>query len=255
MKVLDCNISYGASINGQPHRNCDTFADLCAAMKTFGIDGGLVRASYISTVGVSYGDKMLAADLASDAAKGLELYGVWGLVPPCTGETPAPEKLPEEMAKNNIAAIYFDPKSHRFVPNRISIGAYLAVAQERKIPVILHSRYGITMETLANIMEIYPDLTVLFGDTDSWPNARRLYPLAYAYKNLYFDLSYVMDDQGIEDMVGRFGADRLVFGTGFPDRYTGSTMAMLRAAEISDEDRAKIFAGNLERLIGQEVLK
>ena len=255
MKVLDCNISYGATPNGKPYKNCDTFADLCAAMRTYGIDGGLIRCGYSSTVGVVYGNSMVAADIASDEAAGLDMWGVWAVLPPHTNEIPSPDELPAEMAKHRIAALYLNPGAHRYVPNRISIGAYLKMAEERRIPVILNTYYGISMAQIAEIMEMYPKLTALVGDTDCWPNARRLYPLAYSFENLYLDLSYVMDDQGVEDMIRRFGADRLVFGTAFPERYTGSVMAMVRAAEISDEDRAKIFGGNLERIIGQEVLK
>lgn len=255
MKVLDCNIFYGATPNGKPYKNCDTFAELCSAMRNSGIDGGLIRCGYSTTVGVVYGNNMVAADVNSKQAADFSMWGVWNIIPPHTNEIPSPEKLPEEMAKNKIAALYLNPKEQRFVPNRISIGAYLKMAEERKIPVILNTCHGLTMAQIGDIMEMYPKLTAIVGDTDCWPNARRLYPLAYSYENLYLDLSYVMDDQGVEDMTRRFGADRILFGTSFPERYTGSVMAMVRAAEISEEDRAKIFGGNLERLIGQEVLK
>lgn len=253
MKILDCNISYGITIDGIPHRPCNSFSELCQSMKNAGLDGGLVRCNLTSTAGVVYGNNRLSADLASDTS-GLQLWGVWGLVPPHTGETPAPEKLPEEMAKNRIAAVYLDPAAHHFMTNRVSMGRYFSVLQERKIPVILTNRFGVTLEQICDILEHYPKLTVILGSVDSWPNGRRVYPIAAEFENVYVDQSFIMDDQGVEDLCRHFGNHRVLFGTGFPNRYIGSQMANVRTAAIPEDVRAKVFGGNLEKLIGMEDL-
>jgi len=255
MKILDCNLSYGISIDGIPYRNCNTFAELCDKMKSAGMDGGLIRCSLTSTAGVVFGNQRLADDLAAAKDCGLQLWGVWGLVPPHTGETPAPEKLAEEMAKNNIAALYLDPGAHHFMTNKVSMGKYFAVAQERRIPIILSNRFGVSVEQICDILENFPKLTVILYTTDSWPNGRRLYPIAAEFENVYVDMSYIMDDQGVEDLCKRFGEDHVLFGSAFPDRYVGSQMANVRTAMISEDVRAKVFGGNLERLIGMEDLK
>ena len=41
MKLLDCNMSYGISINGIPHTPCNSFAELCQSMKNAGIISGV----------------------------------------------------------------------------------------------------------------------------------------------------------------------------------------------------------------------
>ena len=111
------------------------------------------------------------------------------------------------------------------------------------------------MEKIYDIMKDFPDLTAIISDGDCWPNGRKLYPLLSSYRNLYLDLSYVMDAGGVEDMVGRFGAQKLLFGTGFPARYTGSMLGVVRSADISEEDRELIFGKNLERILEEAKLK
>ncbi|MBQ7153180.1 MAG: hypothetical protein IJR83_04490 [Clostridia bacterium] len=252
MRILDCHLNFGATNNGEPYRNCDTFEELLAELDRSGIEGGLIRCGYSNTVGVNYGNRFLAEKLAETGKE--NLFGVWAALPPFTNETPKPEQLPGLMKENRIGALYLAPQAHRFVVDRLTLSGLLGVCCEAKIPVILNTSCGVSMEQIYQILSWFPGLTAVVGDKDAWPNARKLYPLAYTYERVYLDLSYVMDAGGIEDMTGRFGAGKLLFGTAFPERYTGSMLAVTRTAAISDADREMIFGKNLERLIGEAEL-
>lgn len=247
MKILDCHLFYGATNNGEPYRNCDTVEELCAELSRTGIGGGLVRCAYSDTVGVNYGNRFLANDLQKSGNP--DLWGVWAVIPHFTGETPSPADLPAEMKKHRVGAIYLNPRVHRYVLDPLTVGDYLDLAQARGIPVLLNTSLGLSMEQIYGVMKAFPRLTAIVGDSDCWPNARRLYPLAALYENLHLDLSFVMDAGGVEDMVARFGAEKLLYGSAFPARCTGSMLAVVRSAAISEEDRALIFGGNLERLL------
>ena len=255
MKILDCSLQFGATNNGEPYKNCDTFEDLLTELDRAGISGGLVRCGYSSTVGVNYGNDFIARCMNSDAAKAYDLYGVWAIIPHFTGETPTPGELPAAMKDNRIGAVYISPRTHRYELTDLTMGSYFELLQNMKIPLILNTALGVSMEQIYRVMEKYPRLTAIVADCDCWPNARRLYPLAYTYRNLRLDLSYVMDAGGIEDMVSRFGAEKLLFGTAFPNRYTGSMLAVTRAADISDADREKIFGGNLLSMLKEAGLR
>ncbi|MBQ6118445.1 MAG: amidohydrolase family protein [Clostridia bacterium] len=255
MRILDCNLNFGATNNGEPYRNCDTFEELLAELDRCGIGGGLVRCGYSSTVGVNYGNDFVARCVTSEAAKRYDLYGVWAVIPPYTDETPKPEALPGAMKQNRVGAVYLSPRVHRYELNALTMGAYLDVLQQTKIPVILNTANGIPMDAIYRVMADFPRLTAIVGDSDCWPNARRLYPLAYRYENLRLDLSYIMDAGGIEDMTRRFGAEKLLFGTAFPYRYTGSMLAVTRAAAIAEADRETIFGGNLANMIEEAGLR
>lgn len=251
MDILDCHLNFGATNNGVPYRNCDTFEDLQEELARSGIGGGLVRCAYSSTVGVNYGNRFVADKVA--AAGNPLMWGVWAALPPFTGETPPPEALPAAMAENRIGALYLSPKTHRYVADPLTLDGLLGVCSDAKLPVILNTCYGITMEQIYAILARFPKLTAIVGDSDCWPNARRLYPLAAAYERVYMDLAYVMDAGGIEDMTRRFGAEKLLFGTAFPERYTGSMLAVTRAAAIGENERALIFGGNLKRIVKEAI--
>ncbi|MCR5485801.1 MAG: amidohydrolase family protein [Clostridiales bacterium] len=251
MKIYDCHLTYGASVNIQPYKNCDTFSDLLDAVDVSEIDGGLVRCRYSDNVGVRYGNGFAARDVRSALDKGIFMRGVWAVLPPYTDETPKPEALFDEMKKNNIGAVYINPSVHRYVPDMLTLGKTLSVIEENKIPIILSTEYGVSMELIYKIMRAFPRLRALISDTDCWPNARRLYPLISEYENAVLDLSYVMDAGGIEDMTSRFGAEKLLFGTGFPARYPGSVLAMVRGADISERERELILGKNLENILSE----
>ncbi len=249
MKILDCNLTYGAATNGKPYKNCDTFAGLLSALEAAGISGGLVKCRYSDTVGVNYGNEAVLREVEEARLKGWPLWPVWALLPPYTNETPAPQDLMEEIIAHKVGAVYLNPAVHRWVPSMLTLGDTFRLLEGVGVPVLLNTAAGVPMELIYRILQRFPRLTAIVSDADCWPNARRLYPLAYEYENVYLDLSYVMDAGGVEDMVSRFGAEKLLYGSAFPERYPGAALAAVRAADLGEKERAQIFGGNFERIV------
>ena len=50
-------------------------------------------------------------------------------------------------------------------------------------------------------------------------------------------------------------SNKLLFGTAFPYRYTGSMLAVARSADISESDREKIFGLNLIKMLEEAGLR
>lgn len=48
----------------------------------------------------------------------------------------------------------------------------------------------------------------------------------------------------------RYGADRLLYGSNFPDSYVGANKLMVIHAGISEQEKKKTSRSNLERIIG-----
>jgi predicted TIM-barrel fold metal-dependent hydrolase len=79
--------------------------------------------------------------------------------------------------------------------------------------------------------------------------ARNLYPLLAKFENLYVETIGFKVYGGIEDVCEKFGAGRLLFGTGAP-KYAGSgAVGMITYAGISDAEKRMIASGNLERIL------
>ena len=49
----------------------------------------------------------------------------------------------------------------------------------------------------------------------------------------------------------RYGPKRLLFGSAFPNTGPGGAMLTLAHADISDEEKQLIAAGNLDRLLAE----
>jgi len=73
-------------------------------------------------------------------------------------------------------------------------------------------------------------------------------------EHLYCD-SHMFNTPGACETVCReAGADRLMLGTGLPERYFSSAYLMVERAELTEDERGAILGGNAARvLLGQEV--
>lgn len=249
MKYLDCDLTYGYQVKMPGFKRCSTMDELIEQMKNAGLNGGLVHCCDTDKIGVVYGNTRLAQDLKTHADCGMQLLGAWGLVPSVTGETPSPVQLPKIMAENQIAAIYFNPREHQFSVKPNVIGDYCAMAEERRIPVLFDTNMGMSCEAIDEILSAFPKLCARINLNAHWPRGRQIYPILDRYENTWVDLAYRWEDQGIEDMVQRFGAKRLIMGSAFPVHYIGGALAYVRCAEISDEEKELIFGGNLLRIV------
>ena len=50
-------------------------------------------------------------------------------------------------------------------------------------------------------------------------------------------------------MVEHYGPDRLLYGSGLPERFPGGMMMVIRHGQISEEAKVAIAGGNLTRII------
>ena len=80
-------------------------------------------------------------------------------------------------------------------------------------------------------------------------NFRTLFTLMERYPNLYLETSYMQGHDAIALIAGRWGAERLIFGTGLPVWDPGMAITGLTYASFSVEERDAVAAGSLQRLI------
>lgn len=247
LEFLDCNLSYGPQTAAEQLKCCVSIDELTGHIKCAGISGGLV----INTINEAIlANKTVAEDIKNKKDKDIMLKGVWLLLPSCTEEIPSPNDLPQLMKQNNIGAITINPKVHRYLPRKNVIGDYMEMAVERKIPVLLNTARGLTLEEADDIMRDFPDLTAVLHFDNTWPSDRLLRPFLDSYPNLCLDMTYMMmTDSGLKDLLKKYPAERILFGSGFPVSYMGAHMLVIKHAEISLEDKRKIAGGNLKKLL------
>ncbi len=253
MQFYDANLSFGVvvDVDAAPQQPCPTVEALDAALQRAGVAGGLVRTEATDVSGVAIGNELLRTALAEARSA---LYGMYTLVPRFTHEIPAAHDLPAVLKAGKFAALRLAPRVHRFLPKAGVLADYLEMATALRIPVMFDTACGIELGEIYDILERFPRLTAILAYQNIWPADRMYRPFLAQFDNVYMELSSMITDQGIDDLVREYGAERLLYGTRFPYMYMGGQMLQLRHACISEEDKARIAGGNLLRLIEEEKL-
>ncbi|MBU4286359.1 MAG: amidohydrolase, partial [Verrucomicrobia bacterium] len=178
------------------------------------------------------------------------LFGCWTILPPQTGEVITPDFF-RRMQRNRIIALRAFPDHHRYLLNRVVFGKFLDEVTERRIPLMLSvEKASGGWPAIYNFLAEFPNLTCILCDLGIWNSDRYTWPLLENYPNIFLETSLLaLEDAGIEETVTRYGAERLLFGSNFPERYLeAATLALLHAA-IPAADKRKIASANLEKLI------
>ena len=109
--------------------------------------------------------------------------------------------------------------------------------------------YGIEWADIIDILEQYPELTVILTLKSVWPPDRYIKPLLRDFPHTYIELSRYWTDGGLEEMVDFCGPERILFGSGFDSAYFGGIMLMIKHAQIPEKAKQLISSGNLERIL------
>lgn len=114
---------------------------------------------------------------------------------------------------------------------------------QAKRKIILSHQWG-RPEFLDEIAGRYPDVSFHIGHLN----------LAYApvvrrRDNVYTTTTFVPWPGAIEQAVQAFGAEKILFGSDFPDLDTSLNLGPLLTARISDADKRAILGLNMERVL------
>jgi predicted TIM-barrel fold metal-dependent hydrolase len=182
------------------------------------------------------------------------LLGCWTILPPQTDEVIDSEFF-SRMKHNRVVCLRAFPDHHNYLLSRQVFGGFLDEVVERRVPLLLSMSGmpgGITWRSAYELLKDYPDLTCILCDTGVWLTDRYTRPLLENYPNVSLETSLVsLGARVVESIVAKYGAGRLVFGSGFPLRYPEAPMLQLIHAEISHEDKKMIASGNLENVISR----
>lgn len=96
-----------------------------------------------------------------------------------------------------------------------------------------------------------PELIIVAMNVGPHSLERYLRPLLDDFPTLYIETSHYLVEGLIEEFVARYGPERLLFGSGFPDVCTGAAMLRLAQADIAEDAKVAIAGGNLARLLAE----
>jgi predicted TIM-barrel fold metal-dependent hydrolase len=246
LAYFDCNCCVGRVAYPLLHDISGT-EGLIREMDTAGVEEALVFHTVARDSDPVTGNRMLLDEIAGND----RLHPVWVVLPHHTGEMPVPGELLKDIAENGVRAVRMYPtgNSQGFSLADWNAGALLGALAEAAVPLMLDIEIA-GWESVADILKRYTTLPLIVVDANYRHN-RFSYPLFEQYDNFHLELSRHFGAGIIEDIVARFGSERLLFGTNMP-QYTGSAaVSLLTYSEVSRADKENIAGDNLRRLLGR----
>lgn len=241
MEYFDCNCSYGLAAR-PPHRFAATPGELLKEMDFCGIDAALVLHTNQRFASPVAWNERVVKDLRGRRKR---LFPAWVILPTACGELPAPGQLLVAMKKAGVRALWAFPQEHRYRLDGASFPELFQRMAELRIPLFAKE----DLVQLKELLKDCPDLIVVAVNQGPHSLDRYLWPLMDAFPNLHVEISYLLVEGVMEEMCRRYGSERLLFGTAFPDNCSGGALLRLAQADIGDKARQAIAGTNLRRLL------
>lgn len=145
-------------------------------------------------------------------------------------------------------AVCLRPTIDHFLPIPAVCDVLFAELARRRVPVLLDERLtGQAM--LAELAERYPQVPLLYVGA-SYREYRNVVGILQRYANVYLAVGHgFIVHRAIEDLAGRVGVGRLLFGSGLPSAEPSAAQCMVACAELPPAELQQIASGNLQRLI------
>ncbi|KKK81825.1 hypothetical protein LCGC14_2809570, partial [marine sediment metagenome] len=170
------------------------------------------------------------------------------VIPNAAGDVPPEDEQVAALLACGAGAACIRPKRDHWILADWVAGPLLEALQGRRVPVFCRPEQ-IALEEVAELAGRYPDLPIIVAEA-GYRSQRVLLRLLATFGRVHVCLGGAYSvHRGVEQLVGRVGAERVLFGTGYPDSEPTAAVTQLMYADISDAQRSSIGAGNMERLM------
>lgn len=179
-------------------------------------------------------------------------HGIMTLLPEGSGEFSNLQVTVEAYLTKGMRAARLYPRDHRYTLRLPSVPPLLSLLQTLGIPLFIPIGQT-SWDEIGNIAKQYPGLAILVEGVGhhEYLNIRAALPWLVAAPNLLVPTHNQFLCGGIELLAERLGVDRVFFLSNQPFDDPAAAISHLLLAQISDNDRHKIAAGNIQTLISK----
>jgi predicted TIM-barrel fold metal-dependent hydrolase len=187
------------------------------------------------------------------------LRPAWSALPAHGDDEQAPPaEFLEEMRKHRVGALFLFPRQYRFRLADWCVDAFVEPLASARVPVFLNYNEMFAggtawdqtdWEEVVALCRRWPQLPVVVSEHRVRRAQRMIYRALDACPNLRLELSGWWLHRAIEEISGKWGAGRLLYGSNWPHLGPHQTLATLTTAEISDADKRKVAGDNLRGLL------
>ncbi len=238
-------IDVNAAIGPWPNGDCEALdaAAMVERLDALGIAQAVVHHTVAATYDAAAGNERLLREIANAP----RLIPCFVLGPLETLEHGDPSTLGERLTRQGVAAVRVLPLDHAWSLGGREARLLAETLAATGLPLLVDLAQT-TWEDVDVLAAHVPSLQIVVCRA-GYRELRRLLPLLDLHQGLSCDLSYFAAHDGVEEIVSRFGARRLLFGTGMPACEAAGALMRLTFADVSDADAEAIASGNAERLL------
>lgn len=238
---IDANAAVGRQNHPEPripHR-VETLLDDMAYSR---VHGALVQ----SHVGRDYSYVAGNRELRAAFLAHPRLAGVALVAPGMDYELAEDSAYLDALVAQGFKALSLSPRTcaHEFSPFLLEGIAAFCIA--RSLPLVV-DRSEVALEDLWRMLRAFPDLPTLLTGS-SWSDDRTLFALMEQCPCLHFELSNNQANDLLAVCKEHFGIDRVLFGSGHPEKTPGALKALVEYSGLSDTDKTLVASGNALRL-------
>ena len=124
-------------------------------------------------------------------------------------------------------------------------------AAERRIPVLFEAAHNDWSKIYDFVAEFPRNRIVIHEYWGKWGHDRQLRPLLENCENVFYSIGGYQVPDGIRDLVELYGAERILYGSGYPRYNHGTGMLQLKQGGMTDEAVAKVAGKNLETMLAE----
>lgn len=243
LEILDCCVTFGrpAVPPGDPYVSAD---ELLAEMDRLGIAECWCADWRALENAPAVGNGMLSEELAGQE----RLHPVWTVLPPGTGEIPAPQELLAEMAAAGVNMVRAEPARHGWSLADWCAGELWSALESRRVPVLLDADGR--WDGLDAMLSAHPRLPMILTGA-GYRVARVFYPLFERHENLHVEISTYVVNEGLREVAAKFGAGRLLYGSNSPTICPEEALGTLNFSGLGDADMAAVAGANLRALLAE----
>ena len=161
----------------------------------------------------------------------------------------------DEVQALGLRGVKLHPDIQRFPADDPRAMAIYRRCEARGLPVCIHAgdkRYDFSNpERLARIAEAFPSLTLIAAHMGGWSVWEEASLRLARYSNVLVDCSsslYWLEKETARDIIRRYGADRVLFGTDYPFWPQKTELDDLFSLGLTDEELEKICWRNAASL-------
>lgn len=159
--------------------------------------------------------------------------------------------------KNKARLFRIFPKSHLFYLNDYYMRRIYSEMAGVNFPLMLDLK---ELDITGNKYFAIDDLKILLNENRKLPVIletslkqcmfnRFYFPLLEEFENLYLEVSGMLLMDQIEHYVGKFGSERLIFGSNFPNTSLEVNTSRIESADIDKNSKENIAGENISRLL------